>query len=134
MTPPPLPVDQQVEDVRIGQKLLIYAILLYVINTAFVIIAAGSSLESSEPAPVSTIAIMIFALGSIIAKVLGIWGNLRVTAGLGYTGVARFFLCLLMFVSCASFIVMIVLSSSATTFLRDRGLQVGLLGADKPRA
>lgn len=112
-----------VENVRSGQKLLIYAILL---NIGTLPLRLGTH---------DRVLLIIAGLVGLAAIAVSIIGIIRVSSGLGYHLVWRIVLCLVYFGSLVipfvSLIVLVLLNSKATARLRIAGYQVGLLGATR---
>ena len=105
--------DSQIEDVRVGQKLIIYAILL---NVTVAIAAAYYPL---------------LGVVQIVTLIVTILGLLRLFRGLGTAIWARVILIILMFVPLVNLVVLLMLNSRATKALREAGYKVGLMGASK---
>lgn len=105
-------VNETLDDVASGQKLVIYAILLY-------FVAALARLALGPLVAVVAIACMVMS-----------WvGMYRLTRGLGYPMWWRIVLMVLMLVPLLGLLVLVVLSSKATARLKDAGYSVGLMGA-----
>ena len=105
--------ESQIEDVRVGQKLIIYAILL---NVTVAIAAAFYPLVG---------------VVQIVTLTVTIVGLLRLFRGLGTAIWARVILIILMFVPLMNLVMLLVLNSRATKALREAGYKVGLMGASK---
>lgn len=123
MTPPPLPTSSNIENVRSGQKIIIYAILLNIVSFPLRLAFAGDPALNA-----------ISALMTLAAIIISIFGLLRLAKGLGYSVILRIVFGVLMILPLISLIVLLVLNAKATAFLRAAGLQVGLLGASKSRS
>ncbi|MBT2117378.1 hypothetical protein KK141_02700 [Dyella sp. LX-66] len=106
--------DPGIEQVASGQKLVIYAILVYLA----IILVRGAG---------ETIA----ALLAITSLVLSLMGILRIGSGLGYGTGTKVILVILMFVPLVGLITLLVLNAKATNRLREAGYKVGLLGASR---
>ena len=104
--------DPGIEEVASGQKLVIYAILVYL---AIILVRGGAG-------PVA-------GLLAIVSLVLSLMGILRISNGLGYGTGTKVLLVILMFVPLVGLITLLVLNAKATSRLREAGYQVGLLGA-----
>lgn len=100
------------DDVASGQKLVIYAILLYFLAAALRTV-------------IGPIAALVF-LGCLIMSWTGIY---RIARGLEYPIWWRIVLLVLMLVPLVGLLVLVMLSSKATGRLRKAGYSVGLLGA-----
>ena len=106
--------DPGIEQLVSGQKLVIYAILVY-LAIILVRTAVGP----------------IAGLLAIASLVLSIMGILRISEGLGYGTGTKVLLFVLMFVPLVGLITLLVLNSKATSRLRAAGYKVGLLGASR---
>ena len=106
--------DPGIEQVFSGQKLVIYAILVYL---ATILVRGGGEL--------------IAGLLAIASLVLSLMGILRISSGLGYGTGTKVVLVILMFVPLVGLITLLVLNSKATNRLREAGYKVGLLGASR---
>jgi len=100
------------DDVASGQKLVIYAILLYFV-AAFLRTVIG---------PAALLAFLVCMLMSWV-------GIYRIARGLDYPVWGRIILLLLMLVPVVGLLVLVLLSSKSTARLRKAGYTVGLLGA-----
>ncbi len=109
-----IPAEGDTEQLADGQKLVIYAILLYFATTVLI--------QAIGP---------IAGLLALVSVVLGWVGVMRLGKGLGMTQGSRVILGLLMLVPVVSLITLLVLNSRATTRLRAAGYQVGFFGASK---
>ena len=99
-------------DVASGQKLVIYAILLYFLAAALRT-AVGS----------------IALLAMLVCLGMSWTGIYRIARGLDYPMWGRIVLLVLMLVPLVGLLVLVMLSSRATSRLRQAGYAVGLLGA-----
>jgi len=105
--------DEMLEQVRSGQKLIIYAIMVN-----FVAYAARQS---------PSFALLLYG----VALIMAFFGIFRLATGLGFSTIIKVVLSLLQFVPLANIVSLLLLSSRATKALRDGGYQVGLLGASR---
>jgi hypothetical protein len=103
---------ESLEQVRTGQRLVIFAILG---NFIFL----GSRSASGA----------IFLLVGLVTIVMSIVGVLRLGSGLRYGDGAKAFLIVSQFIPLVNIVVLAVVSSKATKLLREAGYKVGLLGA-----
>jgi hypothetical protein len=114
--------SSQLNNVKTGQKFVIYAILLNLVTLFFQFL---SRQEGMQPVLLLAIPIALGALG------LSLFGMYRLTAGLGYELGWRILFCVFMVIPCVGLIVLLVMNSKATNILRAHGFKVGLLGAKK---
>ena len=103
---------QPIETIASGQKLILYAILVYFL--AFGLQAAFGD---------------IAVLVDIVAIVMSLVGMFRLASGLGYSTGSKIGLVILLLVPLVGLITLLVLNSHATKALRGAGYKVGLLGA-----
>ena len=108
------PVDGDIEAVAAGQKLVIYAILVYFLAAA-ARVAIG---------PVALV-------GGLVALGLALAGILRVGTGMGDSTAIKVLCVVLMFIPLVGLIMLLVLNSRATSRLRAAGYRVGFLGASR---
>ncbi|HJR56497.1 MAG TPA: hypothetical protein VJ798_07950 [Rhizomicrobium sp.] len=101
----------ELDDVASGQKLIIYAILLYFVAAASRVVIG----------PLAILPLLI-CLG------MSWTGIYRLGRGLGYAMWVRILLLILMLVPLVGLIVLVVLSSRATSRLKEAGYSVGLMG------
>lgn len=108
---------EEIEKVKKGQKLIIYALLIN-ISAYLVQMVAG------QVAVVVTIA-------SIIMALVGLY---YLSKGLGMSILTKIFVLILLFLPLLNILTMLVLNSKATAKLRAAGYKVGLLGASEKAA
>jgi hypothetical protein len=108
--------DTLLEQLRSGQKLIIYAILVNFLGF----------LGTGKPLYVLAV--------SIVAVVLALVGFFRMAGGFQYSVGAKIALVVTQFIPLINIIVLIVLNTRATKLLRAAGFTVGLLGASRRAA
>ena len=106
----------QVEQVRTGQRLALFAILANLVTFPLAFVPA---------------LVMIRAAILLVAMVVGVLGVVRMTRGLGFNLIFVVLLALLMVVPMLNLLLLVFVNARATRFLMDRGFKVGLLGAKK---
>ena len=104
-----------IEDVIDGQKMILWAILLYIV-TVIIVTSAGE----------------VFGLVGIGVLVLAIMGLLKLSDGLGYSTGIKVLLIVLLFVPLIGFLTLAIVNGKATQTLKASGYKVGLMGARKP--
>jgi hypothetical protein len=102
--------DTGIEDVRSGQRLVIFAVLLNIVSIPL----TGTGL------------VLISGLAALVLSLVGV---VRVARGFGMSTLARAGLIVLMLVPLVNLLTLVVLSSRATARLREAGYKVGLMGA-----
>jgi hypothetical protein len=116
--------DERVEKVRTGQRLVIWAILLYFGLSALSVIAGSSQ---------STLFLAVFGLltlvGVVAMFVMSLVGIFRIWSGLQTSLAARVLMLFLLLIPLIGLLMLISINGRATKFLRQHGYRVGLLGA-----
>ena len=108
--------DQQaIDDVALGQKLVIYAILCNLITFLGILVLGD-----------------LAALFWFVALAISLYGIFKLAGGLGYAMIFRIILVILMLVPLVNLATLLILNSRATNALRVAGYKVGLLGAIAP--
>ncbi len=103
------------EDIAIGQRLLILAI---VVNIVSIILS-----RSVDP-----LIGFVVALGGLVVAIIGM---IRATSGLGFSSLRKVLYVIGLFIPLVSLILMAVVSSEATKVLRANGYKVGFFGAKR---
>jgi small-conductance mechanosensitive channel len=116
--------NERLEKVRTGQRLVIWAILLYFGVSALAAIGSGTS-----SVVVSAIVGLLTLCGLLAIFVMSLMGLFRIWSGLQTSIVARVLLLFLLLIPLIGLLTLIAINSRATKFLRDNGYRVGLLGA-----
>lgn len=115
----PSPTEQSLESTRIGQIMIIWAILLN-----FGAVFAGVLLGE-------TIGPILSLLLSLTALVIAIIGVVKLANGLGINIAVIILCCVLLFIPLVNLITLFILSSKATRLLAANGYKVGIGGAKK---
>jgi hypothetical protein len=122
-----------VEQVRAGQRFVIYAILMNVfaviVQLVLVLSSGGSTADASVFGAIpllTALARSVIALGFLYFAIVGLY---RLASGLGYSTRVKLLLFVLMIVPLVSLFTLFYLNSKATPLLRRSGYRVGLLGA-----
>lgn len=105
---------EEVEKVKKGQKMIIYAILIN-LSAYLVQMAVGQ------------VAVLVTLASTIVALV----GLYYLSKGLGMSILTKIFVLILLFIPLLNILTMLVINSKATARLRAAGYKVGLLGASK---
>jgi hypothetical protein len=123
MNPPPIPNinSDSVEKVRVGQRWILFAILLNIVLVGLAFIPKNDAIMAVFG--------LLSAVMLIASLILSLFGVLRLTAGFGYGVPARILIVILMFVPLVSLVVLLMQNSKATATLRAAGYKVGVLGA-----
>ena len=107
-------VDGDIEAIAGGQKLVIYAILVYFLAVA-------------SQAAIGQLGLLI----GLVSLGLSIAGIIKLRAGMKFSTVTQIICVVLMFVPLVGLLMLLVLNSKATKRLQAAGYRVGLLGASK---
>jgi predicted neutral ceramidase superfamily lipid hydrolase len=120
--------DEHVEKVRSGQRMLIWAILLYFGVSALAVL--GSSTTSIAVSA----AVGLLTLAGVLAMfAMSLMGLFRIWSGLQTSVIVRILLLFLLLIPLIGLLTLIAINGRATKFLRDNGYRVGLLGASPAR-
>lgn len=95
-----------------GQKLLLYAMLVFI----------GANILSSR-VPILGLAMFL------AAAVMAVFGLAKVCSALGYHVVSTVLLCVTMIIPLLNLIILFVVNRQATARIREAGFEVGLMGA-----
>ena len=104
------------EQVRSGQKLAIWAILLNLISIPFLLVPEGALVR----APLVLVAIVLAVLGIV-----------RMSRALGINLIIIVLMAMAMVIPMVGLVVLLVINAKATRYLRDHGYTVGMFGANK---
>ena len=113
--PPATEAGGPIEDTAIGQKFILYGILVYIVAIVLQV--------AVDP---------IFGLVALGTVVLGIVGLLKLSDGMGWSTGVKVLLIVLLFVPLAALIMLALVNGKATEKLKAAGYKVGLMGARKP--
>lgn len=111
-----------------GQKLAIYAICTY-IGTVLVRVLLIALFKSSLEDDDRFLLALIAGAASLVAFVLSLVGQLRMTKGLGLPTGLRMLTVILLFVPLLNIVILLILSTRTTRALRQAGYRVGFFGA-----
>ena len=118
-TPPPpastVPANAPIEEVADGQRLVIYAILIYILAVVLQV--------AVDP---------ILGLVGLGGLVLAIIGLMKLATGMGWSTGVKILIVLLLFIPLISILTLAIVNARATERLKAAGYKVGLLGAKKP--
>ncbi len=112
----PLDGASDMHRVARGQKLIVYACVIYL---------AAMALQVAFGPPANLL--------NLLALPLALIGLVRLAGGLGYSSLAKVLLVALMLVPIVNLITLLIVNSRATSALRAAGYKVGLLGAESPK-
>jgi hypothetical protein len=116
--------DERAEKVRTGQRLVIWAILLY-----FGIAAISAIVNTTQSPALSIIFAAITLIGVIAIFVMSLMGIFRIWSGLQTSVPVRVLLLFLLLIPLIGLLTLIAINGRATKFLRQHGYRVGFLGA-----
>lgn len=120
-----------------GQRLLINSILAYFASLPMLVIAnvfIGGTPEAPEVTPIFVIVLLAGLLGLMAAAICACVGIFRM-GGVLFPGSTRYLYAIGVLIPAPliGLIVMLVANSSATGYLKARGINVGFFGAKQPR-
>lgn len=104
----------QTEQVRSGQRMAVGAIMLNLITVPLLAFPEGAFVR----APLVIVAIILAVLGIV-----------RMSRGLGINLVVIVLMAMGMVVPMVNLVILLIINARATRFLRERGFEVGMLGA-----
>lgn len=108
-------LSQNVDGLIMGQKMVIFAILMNFAANGIMVAAPKLFL--------------VGILVALVALVLSLVGIVKLSHSLGFHVAVSVVVGILMFIPCISLIVLLVLNSRATAKIKEAGYKVGLLGA-----
>ena len=120
---------ERVQGLRSGQKLAIYAILIYLVA-----IVVQTSLRSTALSPGTHGLLMavgsglLLIAGSLAALIMSLMGVWKMGYGLGVGTILRVVMLIFMIVPLINILLLLVVNARATRKLRQAGYRVGFLG------
>ena len=127
--------EERVQRLRSGQKLAIYAILIYLVATV-----VQTSLRGVAPSPGTQGLLMVVAsgfmliIGGLAALIMSLMGVWKMGYGLGVGTILRVVMLIFMIVPLINILLLLVVNARATRKLRQAGFKVGFLGVSGRRA
>jgi hypothetical protein len=121
--------EERLERLRSGQKLAIYAILIYLV--AIVIRTGFSSTPLSPGTPGLLVAVgsgLLLMAGGLAALIMSLMGVWKMGYGLGVGTILRVVMLIFMIVPLINILLLLVVNARATRKLRQAGYKVGFLG------
>ena len=121
----------EIRRLAFSQKLILYAILgniiFYVAQGAFV----GPMAKDPQLAPIALL-VTLGTLGlALVVLCVMIVGVVMMSQALRINIVVTIFRCLFLLVPCLGLVVLLVLNQKATAALKERGVRVGFMGANR---
>ncbi len=111
--------ESDIEAVRSGQRWVIAAIA---INLGSIVFRLGQTTE---------VLVTLNAVIMLTAFMISLIGLVRLTGGLRYPLIGRICCCVLMLVPLVNILALAIINRDGTRLLRERGFEVGLLGAKR---
>ena len=121
--------EERVQRLRSGQKLAIYAILIYLVAAV-----VQTSLRGVAPSPGTQGLLMVVAsgfmliIGGLAALIMSLMGVWKMGYGLGVGTILRVVMLIFMIVPFINILLLLVVNARATRKLRQAGYKVGFLG------
>lgn len=119
--------QERVQRLRSGQKLAIYAILIYLVT-----ILVQTSIRGAAHGPgaqgllmASGFLLMAGGLAALIMSLMGVW---KMGYGLGIGAILRVVMLIFMIVPLINILLLLIVNARATRKLRQAGYKVGFLG------
>lgn len=116
--------EERLQRLRSGQKLAIYAILIYLVATVI-----QATLRGAAPSPGMAVAsgfmLLIGGLAALIMSLMGVW---KMGYGLGVGTILRVVMLIFMIVPLINILLLLVVNARATRKLRQAGYKVGFFG------
>jgi len=119
--------QERVQGLRFGQKLAIYAILIYLVTLIVQMSLAGTPHSPRPPGLLmaSGFVLMIGGLAALIMSLMGVW---KMGYGLGIGTILRVVMLIFMIVPVINILLLLIVNARATRKLRQAGYKVGFLG------
>ena len=125
--------EERLERLRSGQKLAIYAILIYLVT-----ILVQTSIRGAAHGPgaqgllmASGFLLMAGGLAALIMSLMGVW---KMGYGLGVGTILRVVMLIFLIVPFINILLLLIVNARATRKLRQAGYKVGFLGVSGRRA
>ena len=121
--------EERLERLRSGQKLAIYAILIYLVSIFVQTGVRGAVHGPSSGAQGLVMATTLLLLaGSVAALIMSLMGVWKMGYGLGVGTILRVVMLIFMIVPFINILLLLVVNARATRKLRQAGYKVGFLG------
>jgi hypothetical protein len=120
-------IDLLAREVARGQKLVIYAVALNILVVGVMILAPQIGLPNTTINSLSWASWVV----RIPAFVIAIYGVLKIGGGLDWSAVVKFFIFILLLIPVINLFALLAVNTKATSFLKNAGYKVGLVGAYK---
>jgi hypothetical protein len=119
--------QERVQRLRSGQKLAIYAILIYLVTLIVQMSLAGAPHSPRAPGLLmaSGFVLMAGGLAALIMSLMGVW---KMGYGLGVGTILRVVMLIFMIVPVINILLLLIVNARATRKLRQAGYKVGFLG------
>jgi hypothetical protein len=123
--------EERVQRLRSGQKLAIYAILLYLVTLIVQMSLAGAA---HGPGGLLAASGLFFIAGGFTALVMSFMGVWKMGYGLGVGTILRIVMLIFTIVPFINILLLLIVNARATRKLRQAGYKVGFLGVSGRRA
>ena len=117
--------EERLERLRSGQKLAIYAILIYLVTLIVQMSLAGAA---HGPGVLLATSGLLFIAGGFAALVMSLMGVWKMGYGLGIGAILRVVMLIFMIVPLINILLLLIVNARATRKLRRAGYKVGFLG------
>jgi predicted RNA-binding Zn-ribbon protein involved in translation (DUF1610 family) len=119
---------KELRTIAVYQRYLMISLLILITGN-IVSYVSQRAVANAPPAPAMLVLILLIALVAVTAWVAGIVFAVML-ANKVYNVAAAIFVGILSIIPCVNFITWLVVSGKATRMLKDKGIEVGFLGAD----
>jgi len=119
--------EERVERLRSGQKLAIYAILIYLVTLIVQTSLAGAAHGAGARGLLAASGFLLMGggLAALIMSLMGVW---KMGYGLGIGAILRVVMLIFMIVPIINILLLLIVNARATRKLRQAGYKVGFLG------
>jgi hypothetical protein len=123
--------EERLERLRSGQKLAIYAILIYLVTLIVQMSLAGAA---HGPGGLMAASGLLFITGGLAALIMSFMGVWKMGYGLGVGTILRVVMLIFLIVPFINILLLLIVNARATRKLRQAGYKVGFLGVSGRRA
>lgn len=125
--------EERLERLRFGQKLAIYAILIYLVTLFVQMSLAGTAHTPGAPGLLMASGFLLMGggLAALIMSFMGVW---KMGYGLGVGAILRVVMLIFLIVPFINILLLLIVNARATRKLRQAGYKVGFLGVSGRRA
>ena len=123
--------EERLERLRFGQKLAIYAILIYLVTLVVQLSLAGAAHNPGVLMAASGLLLIAGGFAALVMSFMGVW---KMGYGLGVGAILRVVMLIFLIVPFINILLLLIVNARATRKLRQAGYKVGFLGVSGRRA